>query len=240
MRTRFLWVVITVLTLTLVGQVVVYRRQPAMVAHASWGFQPKTLEEACDKAEVIARVQVQSVVQGPDDVVPVPGEPSGEDRLPTQRVTLRVLKSYKGTVTNGETLTLTQTGGAMAIPVSDEEPTLPPTPDTIPSKNTSAVGVPNPGLGQTVTAPAKMEDVQLALEGDPLYKVGEKYVLMLERGLANRDLFVVISPEGRYRQEGINNRMTPMTDNNVTRELKGKTLEDFDRKLKDKGPSCSR
>ncbi len=238
MRTRFLWVVIAVLALTLVGQVVVYRRQPAVLAHAVWGFQPKTLAEACDKAEVIARVRVESVVQGPDDVVPAPGEPSGEDRLPTQRVTLRVLKSYKGTVADGQALTLTQTGGTKAIPVSDEEPTLPPRPDTIPSKDAAAAGVPNPERGQGVTAPVRTQDVQFTLEGDPLYKVGEKYVLLLERGQAHPDLFVVISPEGRYRQERTN-KMTAMADNDVTQELKGKSLENFDRKLKDKGPTCS-
>ncbi len=49
-----------------------------------------------------------AVEQAADIVVPVEGEPNGEDRVPTQRITLEVLRTLKGDVE--PTLTLFRAG----------------------------------------------------------------------------------------------------------------------------------
>jgi hypothetical protein len=76
--------------------------------HATWIYHPKTLGEAKAKASEVILARVSAVQAGPDIVVPVQGEPSGEDRIPTQRIRVEVLKSLKGT--RASTLTIFHTG----------------------------------------------------------------------------------------------------------------------------------
>ena len=76
--------------------------------HVTWHFHPTTLAEAQEQASAIITAQVVAVVQAADLVVPVAGEPNGEDRVPTQRITVEVLDALKGNV--GQTLTLFRTG----------------------------------------------------------------------------------------------------------------------------------
>lgn len=66
-----------------------------------------------------------------------------------------------------------------------------------------------------------------ALE-NPAYRQGERYVLLLESA-GEEDLFRIIAPEGRYRigQGGV----SPMVDNAVTRELRGKPLQYLEQRL---------
>lgn len=66
------------------------------IAVATWAFRPSTLEEAKAAATDIVLARVAAVEPGPDLVGAAPGEPSGEDRIPTQRVRLQVLERYKG------------------------------------------------------------------------------------------------------------------------------------------------
>jgi hypothetical protein len=89
-------------------------KQPTVIsAPATWAYQPDTLRDARDKARSIILAQVISAQQGNDLVVPAAGEPEGVDRLPTQRVTLKVLQAFKGGTTVNEQLTLFQTGGTV-------------------------------------------------------------------------------------------------------------------------------
>ena len=98
------------LTLALVVQLFVTGRQPSVLtAHASWSFSPKSFAEARQKAGLIVQAEVVASEQGPDDVVTL--EDGIVNRLPARHVTLRVLKSYKGDLSAGQTVTLKQTGG---------------------------------------------------------------------------------------------------------------------------------
>jgi hypothetical protein len=56
---------------------------------------------------------------------------------------------------------------------------------------------------------------------DPRYQVGQEYILFLRKGV--RDLFIVVSPEGRYLLSA-DQRLQPVTDNRVTRELRDKPI----------------
>lgn len=75
---------------------------------ATWVFHPRSLAETRQRATAIVTARVTAVTKGPDIVVAAPGEPNGEDRLETQRVTFEVLKTYKGKA--GDTITLFRTG----------------------------------------------------------------------------------------------------------------------------------
>lgn len=157
MKTR-IWLATTlVLALAFLGQVAVYQAQrTANTMHASWTFHPKSLREARNRAQSIVLAEVVSVERGEDLVTAAPGEPNGVDRIPTQRVTLNVLKAYRGLTKQGDQLTVFQTGGTV----------LPPAP---------AQGAKEPST-----------DVQqFIMEGDPLYQAGEQYLLMLEPGPKN-------------------------------------------------------
>jgi hypothetical protein len=88
--------------------------RPTVTIHASWDFHPQTLKEARDHAQTIVLAQVVSVRAGDDIVTREPGEPDGVDRIPTQRVTVTVLQSFKGTATANQQLTLFQTGGVVS------------------------------------------------------------------------------------------------------------------------------
>jgi hypothetical protein len=78
------------------------------VWHATWIYHPQSLGEARAKASEVVLARVSAVAAGPDIVVPVEGEPNGEDRIPTQRISVEVLKSYKGKTSS--TLTIFHTG----------------------------------------------------------------------------------------------------------------------------------
>ncbi|HEX6287637.1 MAG TPA: hypothetical protein VFZ66_00530, partial [Herpetosiphonaceae bacterium] len=76
--------------------------------HATWLYHPRTLGEAKAKASEVIVGRVAEVKAGPDIVVPVAGEASGEDRIATQRITVEVVKSLKGKTSS--TLTIFHTG----------------------------------------------------------------------------------------------------------------------------------
>ncbi|HEX6288138.1 MAG TPA: hypothetical protein VFZ66_03060 [Herpetosiphonaceae bacterium] len=200
MKTRIGWALGAVLALALVGQLVAYRAMgSAPTAHASWIFEAKTFGEARQKAQAIVLADVIAVEQGDDLVVKVPAEPNGEARYPTQRVSLRVIKGYQGAAKADAVITLFQTGGSM------------------------------PDVEQTVNGKALPSTAQvLILEGDPLYQVGERYLLLLEPG--PRAMLRTISPEGRYRVGG-NGTLTAMVDKEATREVHGKSLAHVEKLL---------
>jgi hypothetical protein len=150
---------------------------------ATWNYHPQSVKDARNTAQSIVLAQVVSTRQGDDLVVPAAGEPSGVNRVPTQRVTVKVLQSYKGTAQTNQQLTLFQTGG--------------------------------------VVTNSRGESGRLVLDGDPLYKAGERYLLMLSAGPDGA--LRTIAPEGRYRYAA-DGSLTPMVTSKVTDEVKAKGL----------------
>jgi hypothetical protein len=76
--------------------------------HATWLYHPQTVAEAKSKASEVVVARVLEVNAGPDIVVPVKDEPSGEDRIATQRIKVEIVKSLKGK--SSGTLTIFHTG----------------------------------------------------------------------------------------------------------------------------------
>ena len=185
-----------VLALGVAGQVGYYGQQPTTsTVHASWVFNPKSVQQLQQRATTIALVEVVSTQAGPPIVTSQPEEPSGVDRIPTQRVTVEVLESYKGGSQEGQQLTLFQTGGAVL-------PAAPPR------------GAEGDALRTRVQ--------QVVIEGDPLYRAGEQYLVMLEAG--PQGTLRTVSPEGRYRYDVGADRLTAMVKNAVTNEVAGRPL----------------
>jgi hypothetical protein len=200
MTKRLIWLPAVALGLALAGQAAVYRaEEPTLTMTASWRHRPASVDEARDLAKAVVRAEVVSVQPDADLVVPAAGEPTGEDRIPTQRVQVRVTKTHKGPVQDGQTLQLFQVGGKL----------LPTTP-------------PDGKQG------ARVEAKQLVLEGDPPYKAGEEYVLMLEDG--PRGTMRPVAPEGRFRVEP-GGAVAAMVDNAATKPVHGKGLAELERKL---------
>src|SRR3954451_6478201 len=97
MKSRYGWIAGAALALALGGQGAYYHAQrPAVNVDASWFNHPKSLAEAKSKSSAIVLAQVVSAQRGADLVTVAKGEPNDEDRIPTQQITVRVLKGYKG------------------------------------------------------------------------------------------------------------------------------------------------
>src|SRR6266446_2928021 len=64
--------------------------------HASWVNHANTLKEGLDQSDHVILGEVIQLRKGPDLVIPAAGEPSGEDRIETTVVKLKVHKTYKG------------------------------------------------------------------------------------------------------------------------------------------------
>jgi hypothetical protein len=136
------------------GQVAVYTHDHSPVTQqASWSFQPKNAKAVRDRAKAIVLAEVVSTQPGEDIVTKQPNEPGGVDRIPTTRIIVKVIKSYKGATSVGEQVTLFQTGGTTELPAA-------------------------PADGKS----AQTHVQQFVLEGDPTYVSGEQYLLMLEPG----------------------------------------------------------
>src|SRR5262245_38507033 len=200
MKKQLMWLPAVALGLALAGQGAMYwTEDPVLTMTASWRHRPASVDEARDLAQAVVQAEVVSVQADADLVVPAAGEPTGEDRIPTQRVQMRVTKAHKGQMQPGQTLEIFQVGGKL----------LPTTP---------------PDGKQGARVAAKV----MILEGDPLYKPGEQYLLMLEDG--PRGLLRPIAPEGRYRIER-GGAVTAMVDNDATRTVQGRPLAELERKL---------
>jgi len=226
-----LWAPAAVLAITLGGQTFLsHHEQPELASEASWAFHPHSFQEARDRAHTIVRAQVVAVEKGEDLVVPARSEPSGEDRLPTQRITVKVTKSYKGAAKAGETLTLFQTGG--------ELPADPAAPTGRAGDTSEHLAAPAGGKDHVHPndAPPVRHDVKgaasgprrVVLEGDPAYAVGEDYVLMLEDGPKGQ--LRPVSPEGRFKVEG-NGTVKAMVTEDATKDVHGKPVAELERRL---------
>src|SRR5215510_7722861 len=144
MKKHLLWVPALAFALTLGGQAAFYvSEMPTTNLHASWCCEPKSIAEASAKADSIVEAEVLSVQRGADIVTKAPGEPGDEDRIPTQQVTLKVLKTHKGNQKPGDTIQLFQTGGLQ---------------------------VPQTLQGEPPKDQVRIQAKQVILEGDPLYQ----------------------------------------------------------------------
>lgn len=186
------------LAVAVAAQIGLYHHQAPSTStvHASWIFKPTSVKALQARAKSIALVKVVKTEAGPDIVTSQPEEPAGVDRIPTQRITVEVLQSYKGRAAVGQQLTLFQTGGTVA----------PPPPSAKPAK------------GENIEA----EVHQVILAGDPLYQPGEEYLVMLEDGPAGT--LRPVSPEGRYRYDRSTGKLDPMVHNSVTSQVSSKSL----------------
>jgi hypothetical protein len=201
LRRHLVWLPVAGLTLALLGQAAVYRFEPpTTVLHASWYNSPTDLSAASAKAPFVIQAEVLRVEKGDDIVTPARGEPNDEDRIPTQRVTMRVLKSLKGTLKDGETVQLFQTGGELKLP---------------------SFGTDGPPKDQVMVQAKKV-----ILEGDPLYTVGEQHLLMLEPGPSK--LLRIVAPETRFKIER-GGTLVPAIDNETTAPMKGRNVAELEK-----------
>lgn len=103
------------------------RGEPAVrTLMASWAETPANLEETAASAEQVVLGRVSRVRQGDDIVVPVPGEPNGEDRIPVEIITVQVEKSYKtgrgGPPTSVEVFHTGRSAGRDVVTMMDDPP----------------------------------------------------------------------------------------------------------------------
>ena len=108
MKKKLLWVVVALFALTGTLLIAAWPRYlPVMRLH---GDTPprESFEEAVNQADLIVLADVKSVKQGPDFVLSSDQEPAHVGRVPTQRVTLNVVKVYQGDAAPGQTLILYQ------------------------------------------------------------------------------------------------------------------------------------
>ena len=106
MKKNLMWVGATLLALAVVALIAAWPRYlPVMPLH---GDPPprESFEEMVNLAELIVLADIASIKQGPDWVSPA--GPPHVTRVPTQRVTLEVVKVYQGDAAPGQTLTLYQ------------------------------------------------------------------------------------------------------------------------------------
>ena len=200
MTKRLMGLSAAALGLALAGPTALYwTEMPTLTMTASWKNHPASVEAARDMAKAVVQAEVVSAQPDADLVTPASGEPTGEDRIPVQRVEVRVKKAYKGAVREGQVLQLFQVGGKLL-------PTAPP----------------------DGKQGARVEAKQMILEGDPLYKPGEQYVLMLEDG--PRGEMRPVAPEGRFRIER-GGAVSAMVDNDATKPVHGRPLAELEGRL---------
>ena len=201
MKKKLFWVGVALFALTVTVLVAAWPRYlPVMRLH---GDPPprESFEEMVNQADLIVLADVKSVKQGPDFVSSIGDqEPAHVGRVPTQRVTLDVVKVYQGDAAPGQTLTLFQ----------------------------GYVGVTWTG---NLQLPFFMID-----ENDPIYKRGERYLLMLIPASIPEE-FKPYQPkpwqEGMVMIVSAERRMRLNEDGTVTSVLdtfgtNGKTLEEID------------
>src|SRR5262245_57990829 len=103
---------VVALGLALAGQGALYWTEtPTLTMTASWKNHPASVEAARDMAKAVVLAEVVSAQPDADLVTPAKGEPTGEDRIPVQKVEVRVKKAYKGPAREGQVIQLFQVGG---------------------------------------------------------------------------------------------------------------------------------
>jgi hypothetical protein len=139
---------------------------------------------------------------------------------------VKVAKSYKGGAQVGQTLTLFQTGGDVKVPSGQAHPAGG-GPKELPTDKKDGM------VDPASFGPAQRGGSQISrffLDGDPEYKAGERYVLLLEPSIS-ADLLQTVSPEGRLKVEkdGTVKSTDPHGDKAAVREVNGKKLDEVEK-----------
>ena len=208
---------------------------PQRRLHASWVNHANTLKEGLDQSDQVILGEVTELGKGPDLVVPAAGEPSGEDRIPTMIVKLKVNKTYKGGP--GKVVELMQTGHSTDAVLLPGNP-FPAAQDNghVQVKGKRRV------QGQSTTSPigpTAGDSRATILEDDPPYLVGEKYVLFLKDmqhsdgsavALAgvSRAMTRVLAPEGRLQITKSDHLKPATIRRGFAPNLVGRSLAEFE------------
>ena len=206
--------------------------------HASWVNHANTLKEGLDQSDRVILGEVIQLRKGPDLVIPAAGEPSGEDRIETTIVKLKVHKTYKGAPSEG--VELMQTGH------STDAVLLPGNPFPAAQDNGHVqVRGKRRVQGQSTTSPigpTAGDSRATILEDDPPYLVGEKYVLFLkdmqrsdESAVAlagvSRAMTRVLAPEGRLQITKSDHLKPATTRRGFAPGLVGRSLAAFETEI---------
>ena len=206
--------------------------------HASWVNHANTLKEGLDQSDRVILGEVIQLRKGPDLVIPAAGEPSGEDRIETTIVKLKVQKTYKGAPSDG--VELMQTGH------STDAVLLPGNPFPAAQDNGHVqVRGKRRVQGQSTTSPigpTAGDSRATILEDDPPYLVGEKYVLFLkdmqrsdESAVAlagvSRAMTRVLAPEGRLQITKSDHLKPATTRRGFAPNLVGRSLTEFETEI---------
>ena len=206
--------------------------------HASWVNHANTLKEGLDQSDRVILGEVIQLRKGPDLVIPAAGEPSGEDRIETTIVKLKVQKTYKGAPSDG--VELMQTGH------STDAVLLPGNPFPAAQDNGHVqVRGKRRVQGQSTTSPigpTAGDSRATILEDDPPYLVGEKYVLFLkdmqrsdESAVAlagvSRAMTRVLAPEGRLQITKSDHLKPATTRRGFAPNLVGRSLTELETEI---------
>jgi hypothetical protein len=206
--------------------------------HASWVNHANTLKEGLDQSDHVILGEVIQLRKGPDLVIPAAGEPSGEDRIETTIVKLKVHKTYKGAP--GEFVELMQTGH------STDAVLLPGNPFSAAQDNGNVqIKGKRRVQGQSTTSPkgpTAGDSRATILEDDPPYLVGEKYVLFLKDmqrsdksavALAgvSRAMTRVLAPEGRLQITKSDHLKPATTRRGFAPNLIGRSLTELETEI---------
>lgn len=194
---------------------IVYYDKPGPIYHASWKFNPKTLEEAKGLAKQVVTAVVVKVERGEDIVVHAAGEPNQQDRIPIEVATMKVENHHKGAAE--QEIRVFRTGAHKATALK-----RPPTGPAPPKPAKGAVERPAqpPQLTEEMTRTVLLED-------SPPYRPGERYVLFLDEGPTVRvqgaEMKTVrpISPEGRFFVSP-DDKIHPVSQHPFALQLRGK------------------
>lgn len=128
MKKKILWAGVALLALTVTVLIAAWPRYLPVMRFLGDAPPREAFEEMVNLAELIVLADVKSVKQGPNYVVRFEGT-TDVDRVPTQRVTLEVIKVYRGQAAPGQMLTLWQyavgvtwSGMAPGFMISEDDP----------------------------------------------------------------------------------------------------------------------
>lgn len=202
-----------------------YYNKPDPVYHASWKDNPKNVAEAKGLAKRAVTGVVLKVEKGEDLIVEAKGEANGQDRLPTEVVTLKVEGKHKGDA--GPEVKVYRLGSNKGL-------------TNKPAPTEQAPPKPEKGAVDRPAQPIRLTEEQtrtIMLEDDPPYRQGERYVLLLDDGPsvkvggAEVKTQRPISPDGRFRVTQ-DDKLQPISRSAFANQLRGKARADLERDLK--------
>lgn len=201
-------------------------QKPDVSYFAVWTGNPKSMIETKNLADQIVTGTVTKVERADDLVIKVPNEPSGEDRIPIEMVTIKVEKVHKGEA--AEFIQVFHTGASNDPKLKDR-----------PAPNEAAPKKPRNGIDRPARLPKPTDEEAhtIMLHDDPPYKMGDRHVLFLTNGpavtVAGSSLKTkrVVSPEGRYRVTP-DNKLEPATRRGFAGKKMGVGVQELEAELR--------